>query len=166
VAAARARRGALLWLAFRRTFAIADQSAGIAACHRSGSVTSNDDAHAKAAAKQLGASLQKSGAFASVTAELPPFDLSQIAALYLPYRFGLLTPADRATLAQSSALNASLRDALAQRIYSPLRGALSTSLADDPFGWLEHWLGGLPLATSNLRPSAPYSARSRTAKAR
>ncbi|HEX3637858.1 MAG TPA: MMPL family transporter [Paraburkholderia sp.] len=131
-------------------------------------VTSNDDAHAKAAAKQLGASLQKSGAFGSVTAELPPFDLSQIAALYMPYRFGLLAPADRAALAQSNASSPTLhgasqeaarpegspqgglRDALAQRIYSPLRGGLTTPLADDPFGWLEHWLGGLPLATSDL----------------
>ncbi|WOD19150.1 MMPL family transporter [Paraburkholderia kirstenboschensis] len=113
-------------------------------------VTSHDDAHAKAAAKQLGASLQKSGAFASVTAELPPFDLSQIASLYLPYRFGLLTPADRAAIARSKAPDTALRDALAQRIYSPLRGGLTTSLADDPFGWLEHWLGNLPLATSNL----------------
>ncbi|CAE6701485.1 MMPL family transporter [Paraburkholderia domus] len=113
-------------------------------------VTSNDDAHAKAAAKQLGASLQKSGAFGSVTAELPPFDLSQIAALYMPYRFGLLAPADRAALAQSNASRPALRDALAQRIYSPLHGGLTTSLADDPFGWLEDWLGGLPLATSNL----------------
>jgi predicted exporter len=131
-------------------------------------VTSNDDAHAKAAAKQLGASLQKSAAFGSVTAELPPFDLSQIAALYMPYRFGLLAPADRAALAQSDAANLTspdapkevsrpegspltgLKDALAQRIYSPLRGGLTTPLADDPFGWLEHWLGDLPLATSNL----------------
>ncbi|MFM0211424.1 MMPL family transporter [Paraburkholderia sediminicola] len=113
-------------------------------------VTSNNDAHAKAAAKQLGASLQKSGAFGSVTAELPPFDLSQIAALYMPYRFGLLAPVDRAALAQGSASSPTLRAALAQRIYSPLRGGLTTPLADDPFGWLEHWLGGLPLATSNL----------------
>ncbi|WNC90627.1 MMPL family transporter [Paraburkholderia sp. FT54] len=121
-------------------------------------VTSNDDAHAKAAAKQLGASLQKSGAFGSVTAELPPFDLSQIAALYMPYRFGLLAPADRAALAGGAngadgadgAASTALHDALAQRIYSPLRGGLTTPLADDPFGWLEHWLGGLPLATSNL----------------
>jgi predicted exporter len=113
-------------------------------------VTSHDDAHAKAAAKQLGASLQKSGAFASVTAELPPFDLSQIASLYLPYRFGLLTPADRAAIAGSKSPDTALHDALAQRIYSPLRGGLTTSLADDPFGWLEHWLGNLPLATSNL----------------
>ncbi|CAB3644847.1 MMPL family transporter [Paraburkholderia rhynchosiae] len=113
-------------------------------------VTSQDDAHAKAAAKQLGASLRKSGAFASVTAELPPFDLSQIAALYMPYRFGLLTPADRAAIADSKASDSALHDALAQRIYSPLRGGLTTSLSDDPFGWLEHWLGNLPLATSNL----------------
>ncbi|WP_434107043.1 MMPL family transporter [Paraburkholderia caffeinilytica] len=113
-------------------------------------VTGNDDAHAKAAAKQLGASLQKSGAFGTVTAELPPFDLSQIAALYMPYRFGLLAPADRATLAQSNASSAILHDALAQRIYSPLRAGLTTPLADDPFGWLEHWLSGLPLATTNL----------------
>ena len=113
-------------------------------------VTSHDDAHAKAAAKQLGASLRTSGAFASVTAELPPFDLSQIAALYMPYRFGLLTPADRAAIAGGNAADSTLRDALAQRIYSPLRGGLTTSLSDDPFGWLEHWLGNLPLATSNL----------------
>jgi predicted exporter len=113
-------------------------------------VTSPADAHAKTAAKQLGASLQKSGAFASVTAELPPFDLSRIAALYMPYRFGLLTPADRAAIAGSNASGSTLHDALAQRIYSPLRGGLTTSLSDDPFGWLEHWLGNLPLATSNL----------------
>ena len=111
-------------------------------------VTSRDDAHAKAAAKQLGASLQKSGAFASVTAELPPFDLSQIAALYQPYRFGLLGAADRTALANASPTT--LHDMLAQRIYSPLQGGLSTELADDPFGWLERWLGNLPLATSNL----------------
>jgi predicted exporter len=112
-------------------------------------VTSNNDAHAKAAAKQLGAALQKSGAFGSVTAELPPFDLSHITALYMPYRFGLLAPTDRTALA-GGATGATLRDTLAQRIYSPLRGGLTTPLADDPFGWLEHWLGGLPLATSNL----------------
>jgi predicted exporter len=115
-------------------------------------VTSNDDAHAKAAAKQLGASLQKSGAFGSVTAELPPFDLAQIAALYMPYRFGLLAPVDRAALAGGATGSSSttLRDTLAQRIYSPLNGGLTTPLADDPFGWLQRWLGGLPLATSNL----------------
>jgi predicted exporter len=109
--------------------------------------TSRDAAHAKAAAKQLAATLKASGAFHSVTAELPPFDLSQVGALYQPYRFGLLTPADRAALSSASY---SLHDALAERLYNPLRGPLATQLADDPFGWLEHWLSGLPLATSNL----------------
>ncbi|HWX10859.1 MAG TPA: MMPL family transporter [Trinickia sp.] len=110
-------------------------------------VTSDDAAHAKAAARQLGTTLSVSGAFRSVTAQLPPFDLSRIAGLYLPYRFGLLAPADRAVLASGSE---SLHDALAQRLYSPLRGGLATQLTDDPFGWLEHWLAGLPLATSNV----------------
>ncbi|CAG4925966.1 MMPL family transporter [Paraburkholderia saeva] len=110
-------------------------------------VTSNDAAHAKAAAKSLGASLTKSGAFSSVIAELPPFDTSQIARLYLPYRFNLLSADDRAAVAGGSA---ALHDALAQRLYSPIQGGLSTPVADDPFGWLQHWMAGLPLATSNL----------------
>ncbi|MGF6757228.1 MMPL family transporter [Paraburkholderia sp. GAS42] len=110
-------------------------------------VTSNDAAHAKAAAKQLGATLSKSGAFASVIAEVPPFDTSQVARLYLPYRFNLLAPDDRAALASGSV---SLHDALAQRLYSPMQGGLSTPVADDPFGWLQHWMANLPLATSNL----------------
>ncbi len=110
-------------------------------------VTGKDAARAKAAAKQFGAALQKSGAFGSVTAELPPFDMSQIGGLYMPYRFGLLTRDDRDTLTGNAA---SLHDALMQRLYNPVRGPLATQLADDPFGWLEHWLGGLPLATSNL----------------
>src|SRR5471032_3347722 len=110
-------------------------------------VTSNDPAHAKAAAKQLGATLSASKAFGSVTAELPPFDLSTIGGLYMPYRFGLLAPADRTALADGAV---SLHDTLARRLYSPLHSGLATQLADDPFGWLEHWLAGLPLATSNL----------------
>ncbi|MBN3766750.1 MMPL family transporter [Burkholderia sp. Ac-20365] len=110
-------------------------------------ITDKDDERAKAAAKQFGAALQKSGAFASVTAELPPFDMSQIGGLYMPYRFGLLTRDDRDAIANNTA---SLHDALMQRIYNPVRGPLATQLADDPFGWLEHFLSGLPLATSNL----------------
>jgi predicted exporter len=110
-------------------------------------VTANDSDHAKAAAKSLAATLSSSGAFRTVTAQLPPFDLTQISGLYLPYRFGLLTSADRASLADPST---SLHDALLRRLYNPVHGAFATPLADDPFGWLEHWLSVLPLATSNL----------------
>src|SRR5258708_4389373 len=93
-------------------------------------VTANDAAHAKAAAKQLGATLSKSGAFGSVIAELPPFDTTQIARLYLPYRFNLLAPQDRAALADGSV---SLGDSLAQRLYSPMQCRPSTPLASHPF---------------------------------
>lgn len=110
-------------------------------------VTSSDAAHAKAAAKQLGATLAQSHAFRSVTAVLPPFDMSAIGGLYLPYRFGLLTAGDRAALSDDTV---PLSNALTQRLYNPMHGGLTTQLADDPFGWLEHFLGQLPLASSNL----------------
>ncbi|BAN27563.1 MMPL family transporter [Caballeronia insecticola] len=113
-------------------------------------VSSSDADHAKAAARRFGATLKESGAFASVTADLPPFDMAQIGALYTPYRFGLMTRDDRDALAHASDGDQSLRNALMQRVYNPVRGPLATQLADDPFGWLEHWLSDLPLATSNL----------------
>lgn len=110
-------------------------------------VSSDDAVHARAAARQLGATLAASGAFASVTAQLPPFDLSRIARFYLPYRFNLLTPADRGGLAGGAT---TLHDALLQRLYGLPAAGLTAPLADDPFGWLQHWLGSLPLTTSNL----------------
>ena len=110
-------------------------------------VTSNDAAHAKAAARSLAQALSGSGAFRRVVAQLPPFDATQVARFYLPYRFGLLTTDDRAALAAGSAPPQAL---LAQRLFDPLRAGLSASLADDPFGWLSRWLSTLPLATSNL----------------
>ncbi|KVO56607.1 MMPL family transporter [Burkholderia stagnalis] len=110
-------------------------------------VTDADAPRAKSAAKAFGRRLERSGAFRSVTVEVPPFDLSQIAATYQPARFGLLTDADRAALARA---DAPLSDLLAKRLYSPPIDGLPTAVADDPFGWLQHWLAGLPLAASNL----------------
>lgn len=110
-------------------------------------VTDRDAARAKAAAKAFGARLAGSGAFRSVTVEVPPFDLSRIAATYLPARFGLLTEADRASLERG---DATLADRLTRRLYAPPVDGLQTGVADDPFGWLQHWLGNLPLTTSNL----------------
>ncbi|RQS11015.1 hypothetical protein DIE07_12605 [Burkholderia sp. Bp9002] len=110
-------------------------------------VTDADALRAKAAAKAFGRQLEHSGAFRSVTVEVPPFDLSQIAATYQPARFGLLTDADRASLARG---DAPLSELLAKRLYSPPIDGMPTAVADDPFGWLQHWLAGLPLAASNL----------------
>jgi predicted exporter len=110
-------------------------------------LSSRDAEHAKAAAMHLGAQLKRSGAFRSVIAELPPFDAGQITRSYLPYRFGLLSAADRAALDRTST---ALPRLLAQRLYAPVEAGLSAPLADDPFGWLGHWLADLPLATTRL----------------
>ena len=113
-------------------------------------VSSNDAAHAKAAAAQLGAALSASHAFASVTARVPPFDPGRITRFYLPHRFGLLTAEDRAGVGIAAGSAGTLRAALTERLYGLPGAGLTTSLADDPFGWLQHWLAGLPLAASNL----------------
>ena len=110
-------------------------------------VSSRDAMHAKAAAMQLGAQLTHSAAFRNVIAELPPFDTSQITRFYQPYRFGLLNTADRAALDNGATALPAL---LAQRLYAPVETGLSTPLADDPFGWLSHWLADLPLASTRL----------------
>ncbi|WJF91338.1 MMPL family transporter [Paraburkholderia bonniea] len=110
-------------------------------------LSSRDAQQAKAAAQQLGVELRASGAFRSVIAQLPPFDLSSIAALYLPYRFGLLTAEDRAALQNGTFVP---QQVLLQRFYSPVDSALTTPPGDDPFGWLQRYLAGLPLATSRL----------------
>ncbi|MCO5400296.1 MMPL family transporter [Ralstonia soli] len=110
-------------------------------------VSSRDAMHAKAAAMQLGAQLTRSAAFRNVIAELPPFDASQITRFYQPYRFSLLSAADRAALDNGSTALPAL---LAHRLYAPVETGLSAPLADDPFGWLSHWLADLPLATTRL----------------
>ncbi|MET0937019.1 MAG: hypothetical protein ABWX83_13580, partial [Luteibacter sp.] len=61
-------------------------------------VANQDDEQAKDAARDLGAALSADPVFASVIAELPPFDLDQLVTPFLPFRFHLLTPEDRNAL--------------------------------------------------------------------
>lgn len=112
-------------------------------------VANTDDDRAKAAARELGQALGKDDVFASVTAELPPFDLQQLVAPYLAHRFHLLTDADRAALSQPSYHPA---QALAQRVNEPFVTGVGTRLQDDPFGWLQHWLDQQPWSRSPLVP--------------
>jgi predicted exporter len=112
-------------------------------------VADADDARAKDAARALGKSLTRNRAFDSVIAELPDFDLDQFVSPYLPYRFSLLTDADRAALTQPG------RDAaqmLARRLNEPFSAGVGTALEDDPFGWLQHWLDQQPWSRSPLVP--------------
>jgi len=111
-------------------------------------VTSEDARQAKAAARRLAQSLSTSGAFRSVVAQLPPFDPQQIAHFYLPYRFALLSAADRAALATTG--SHALPELAAQRLFDPAGAGFAVDLADDPFGLLGRWLAALPLASSDL----------------
>lgn len=110
---------------------------------------STDDAHAKAAARALGKALAQHKVFGQVTAELPPFDLAQVVAPYLAHRFWLLDDSDRAALTQP---DYDAARALAQRLNEPFVAGVGISLADDPFGWLQHWLAQQPWSRSPLLP--------------
>ena len=112
-------------------------------------VANADDDHAKSAAREFGQMLAKDKVFASVTAELPPFDLQQFVTPYLAHRFTLLTDADRQALAQPGY---DPQQALAQRINEPFVTGIGTRLQDDPFGWLQHWLEQQPWSRSPLLP--------------
>lgn len=112
-------------------------------------VANADDERAKAAARELGKLLAKDPVLASVTAELPPFDLQQLITPYLAHRFMLLGDADRETLAQPDYNPA---QGLAQRVNEPFVTGVGTRLQDDPFGWLQHWLEQQPWSRSPLLP--------------
>ncbi|WP_114239306.1 MMPL family transporter [Dyella sp. C9] len=112
-------------------------------------VADADDDKAKAAARALGEALTGQHVFASVTAELPPFDLDQFIAPYLPYRFSLLSDADRTALAQPGY---AAGQTLARRLNEPFLAGIGTRVQDDPFGWLQHWLDQQPWSRSPLVP--------------
>jgi Predicted exporter len=112
-------------------------------------VENADDARAKDAARALGKALAAQKVFGSVTAELPPFDLQQLLAPYLAHRDWLLTDADRTALAQP---DYDAAQALAQRLNEPFLTGVGVTLAQDPFGWLQHWLAQQPWSRSPLLP--------------
>jgi predicted exporter len=114
-----------------------------------------DPQTATRAAAWFGAQLRGSGAFGPVLAEVPPFDLGNLSAVYLPYRYQLLTPPDRIALAGGGGAEA-WQALLAGRLYAPFDSGPLVSLADDPFGWLSHWLAGLPFNALKLEPEGGF----------
>lgn len=108
------------------------------------------DADAAATAARAFASLlRESGAFRQVVAEIPPFDPQQLTGFYREHRYWLLGDADRQAL---TAGDADLDGRLQRKLYAPFRLGLATSPADDPFGFTEAWLAGLPLRNLKLEP--------------
>lgn len=104
-----------------------------------------DSAHA--AARRFAEELRSSKDFRLVNDAAPRADAGLLTELYAPYRFGLLSNADRSTLANP----AFAADAyLARRLHQPVRSGIATDLGSDPYGLLQNWLGSLPLMQTKL----------------
>jgi len=112
-------------------------------------VGSADDGSAKDAARELGAALSGDPVFASVIAELPPFDLDQLVTPFLPFRFHLLTAEDRAAIVAPGFDPVAM---LRRRLNEPFGANVGAKLTDDPFGWLQHWLDRQPWNHATLVP--------------
>lgn len=98
-------------------------------------------------ARRFAAELESSGAFARVIVDAPRADPRLLTDLYAPYRAGLLTPADREALAHSGY---PAESALLRRLHQPFQAGIATDLGADPFGFLQRWLGRLPLTQTRL----------------
>lgn len=102
------------------------------------------------AARGFATRLDASGTFARIVIDAPRTDLHFLADFYLPYRAGLLTPADRDALSRS---DYRVDTVLLRRLHQPFQAGIATDLSSDPFGFLQRWLTGLPLTRTQLTPS-------------
>lgn len=102
---------------------------------------------ARALARDFAAGLKASQAFTRIIDEAPRIDTRRLADTYAPYRAFLLTPQDRERLADN---DFDAEAALLRRMHQPFQTAMATDLGADPFGFLQRWLSGLPLAQSRL----------------
>ncbi len=104
---------------------------------------------AKTAAASFATQLRASPAYTRVQAEIPPIDLSQLTGPYQRHRYSLLSDADRLALSSG---DPALAERLQRKLYSPFRFGLTLPLADDPFGFTDAWLSGLPFNALKLQP--------------
>ncbi|HZB90474.1 MAG TPA: hypothetical protein VE397_03465, partial [Stellaceae bacterium] len=101
-----------------------------------------DRSTARAAGAALAEALRGSGLVASVTYEIADDGPRRLAAALFPYRFGLLTAADRVRLEQGRGEEIVAR-ALAT-VYGPMGFAGGAMLRQDPFLLLPTYLADLP----------------------
>lgn len=110
-------------------------------------VAHEDGGLSKDLARDFAVHLRTSGAFTQVIDTVPEVDVHMVTNTYQPYRASLLTPADRDALANNTF---DADTSLLRRMHQPFRTGIATDLAEDPFGFLQHWLSSLPLANSRL----------------
>ena len=100
-----------------------------------------DPSAAKRSAERFAAELRRSGAFASVQLEVPDIDPQRLTAAHREFRFGLLSDADRAALADGSF---DAEQWLLRRLNDPFRTPLGGGIAQDPFGFFGNFIASLP----------------------
>lgn len=106
-----------------------------------------DAATAGRAARSFAAQLEGTGAFVRIVVEAPRTDPRALTGFYAPYRAGLLAPADREALTRA---DYPAQSVLLRRLHQPFQTGIATDLGADPFGYLQRWLGHLPLTQTRL----------------
>lgn len=109
-----------------------------------------DPAEARAAGLAFAAALQRSGLARTVTATLDADTQQRMAAVYFPYRAGLLAAPDRAQLLAGH--GQALVDRARALLYGPGGFADASLVARDPFLLLPAFFTDLPLPQSRLTP--------------
>lgn len=109
-----------------------------------------DRSNARAAGAELAKALQASGMTTAVTYRIRQNSLKSLGAMYFPYRFGLLTEADRGRLRQNHG-DQIVNRAIAS-VYGPSSIADANLLRHDPFLLLPEFLSNLPLPVARLTP--------------
>lgn len=116
-----------------------------------------DAAAARAGAAAFVDRAKTSGAFRQIVGQVPAFDTSLLTRFYHPFRFSLLTPADREALRNEVDQHPASQGEDATTATLPALGLSAspfglTDPAEDPFGWLERWLGQLPFSSLRTLP--------------
>ena len=101
------------------------------------------------AARGFALSLGKSKTFKKIIADIPSVEPKQLIEVYLQHQFNLLLVADRDLL---SGGKVNLENRLQQKLHAPFQFGLTLSPADDPFGFTDAWIAGLPLKNLKLEP--------------
>lgn len=101
------------------------------------------------AARDFATSLGKQNVFRKIIADIPSIEPQQLVEVYLQHQFNLLSDADRSLLVNG---NVNLESRLQQKLYAPFQFGLTLSSEDDPFGFTDSWITGLPLKNLKLEP--------------
>ena len=113
-------------------------------------VGDNDRANARAGGATLAKTLTDSGMTKKVTYQTPSDSLKALSEMYFPYRFGLLSDADRERLIENK--GEQIVDRAIASVYGPSSIVDANLLRRDPFLLMPEFLSNLPMPVARLTP--------------